>query len=75
MATTDTVLFHRFAETLNRELTTLGSTLRVACDVVPPSGTMMLQDAGGHDLGSIPDRVDAETIRAFEAMILSRRRA
>jgi hypothetical protein len=75
MPTTDTILFHQFAAALNRELATLGSTLRVAGDVVPPRGTMMLQDAGGRDLGPIPDHVDAETIRAFEAMILSRQRA
>ncbi|MBY8829174.1 hypothetical protein [Hephaestia mangrovi] len=75
MTTADTILFEQFADALNRELAASGATLRVARRAARSRDWMILQDADGHDLGPIPDHADAATITAFEAMILSRKRA
>lgn len=71
MATVDTILFEQFADALNRELAAIGASLRVMRDKPDVPGTMTLQDADGHPLGSMPDHVDAAAIKAFEAIISS----
>jgi hypothetical protein len=62
-------LYDAFQGALNAELADLGCRLRVAPVASGPEESILLLDESGHELGWVPEQIDAPTIAAFETIL------